>query len=49
MKNQTTVEQMSDREIVEFTDEALPVSLLGMSFLSHVRWSHERGNLILEQ
>jgi aspartyl protease family protein len=30
-------------------DETLPVSLLGMSFLSRVRWSHERGNLILQQ
>jgi aspartyl protease family protein len=30
-------------------DEALSVNLLGMSFLSRVRWSHERGRLILEQ
>ena len=30
-------------------DEALNVNLLGMSFLSRVRWSHERGQLILEQ
>jgi len=30
-------------------DEALNVNLLGMSFLSRVRWSHERGKLILEQ
>ena len=30
-------------------DEILPFSLLGMSFLSRVRWSHDRGNLILEQ
>jgi aspartyl protease family protein len=30
-------------------DEMLPVNLLGMSFLSRLRWSHERGNLILEQ
>jgi aspartyl protease family protein len=30
-------------------DEALGVNLLGMSFLSRVRWSHERGRLILEQ
>jgi aspartyl protease family protein len=30
-------------------DEALSVNLLGMSFLSRVRWSHEPGKLILEQ
>ena len=30
-------------------DEALHINLLGMSFLSRVRWSHERGKLILEQ
>jgi aspartyl protease family protein len=30
-------------------DEALGVNLLGMSFLSRVRWTHERGRLTLEQ
>jgi aspartyl protease family protein len=30
-------------------DEALSVNLLGMSFLSRVRWTHERGKLVLEQ
>jgi aspartyl protease family protein len=30
-------------------DEGLGVNLLGMSFLSRVRWTHERGKLILEQ
>jgi aspartyl protease family protein len=30
-------------------DDMLSVNLLGMSFLSRVRWSHDRGNLILEQ
>lgn len=30
-------------------DEALGVNLLGMSFLSKLRWTHERGKLILEQ
>jgi aspartyl protease family protein len=30
-------------------DEALNVNLLGMSFLSRVRWSHEHGKFILEQ
>jgi aspartyl protease family protein len=30
-------------------DKVLNVNLLGMSFLSRVRWSHERGKLIIEQ
>jgi aspartyl protease family protein len=30
-------------------DEMLGVNLLGMSFLSRVRFSHERGKLIIEQ
>lgn len=30
-------------------DEALSTNLLGMSFLSRVRWSHDRGRLVLEQ
>ena len=30
-------------------DEALGVNLLGMSFLSRVRWTQERGHLVLEQ
>src|SRR5205814_6846617 len=30
-------------------DEALGVNLLGMSFLSRLRWTHERGRLMLEQ
>jgi aspartyl protease family protein len=30
-------------------DEALNVNLLGMSFLSRVRWTHEPGRLVLEQ
>jgi aspartyl protease family protein len=30
-------------------DAALGVNLLGMSFLSRVRWTHERGQLVLEQ
>jgi aspartyl protease family protein len=30
-------------------DEALGVNLLGMSFLARVRWTHDRGKLILEQ
>jgi aspartyl protease family protein len=30
-------------------DDALGVNLLGMSFLAKVRWTHERGKLVLEQ
>jgi len=30
-------------------DEALPVNLLGMAYLSRVRFSHERGRLVIEQ
>ena len=30
-------------------DEALSENLLGLSFLSRVRWSHDRGRLLLEQ
>jgi aspartyl protease family protein len=30
-------------------DNALNVNLLGMSFLSRVRWTHEKGKLVLEQ
>jgi aspartyl protease family protein len=31
------------------SDEALGVNLLGMTFLSRVRWSHDHGKLIIEQ
>ena len=30
-------------------DEALTTNLLGMSFLSRVKWTHDRGRLVLEQ
>jgi len=30
-------------------DEGLSVNLLGMSFLSRVRWTHDHGRLVLEQ
>jgi aspartyl protease family protein len=30
-------------------DEVLGVNLLGMSFLSRVRWTYERGRLVIEQ
>jgi len=34
---------------VIFPDEALGQNLLGMSFLSHVRWEHRDGRLVLDQ
>jgi aspartyl protease family protein len=30
-------------------DDALKVNLLGMTFLSGVKWTHDRGRLVLEQ
>ena len=38
-----------DVEAVVMPDEALSVNLLGMSFLSRVKWTHDRGRLVLEQ
>jgi len=35
--------------VVIQSDDALGVNLLGMSFLSRVRFSHEHGKLVLEQ
>jgi aspartyl protease family protein len=39
------------RDLVAFVhpDQALGVNLLGMSFLARVRWTYERGRLVLEQ
>jgi aspartyl protease family protein len=38
-----------DIPAIVLPDEALGANLLGMSFLSRVRWTHERGKLVLEQ
>ena len=38
-----------DVPAIVHSDEGLSVNLLGMSFLSRVRWTHERGKLVLEQ
>jgi aspartyl protease family protein len=40
---------LRDLPALVHADEALGVNLLGMSFLSRLRWVHERGRLILEQ
>ena len=38
-----------DVEALVVPDEALSTNLLGMTFLSRVKWSHDRGRLVLEQ
>jgi aspartyl protease family protein len=38
-----------DLQALVHPDEALGVNLLGMSFLARVRWTHDRGQLVLEQ
>jgi aspartyl protease family protein len=38
-----------DVEAMVMPDEALSTNLLGMSFLSRVKWTHDRGRLVLEQ
>ena len=38
-----------DVPAIVLADDSLGTNLLGMSFLSRVRWSHEHGKLVLEQ
>jgi aspartyl protease family protein len=38
-----------DVEAAVMPDDALQENLLGMTFLSRVKWSHDRGKLVLEQ
>jgi aspartyl protease family protein len=38
-----------DVEAAVMTDDALKTNLLGMSFLSRIKFSHDRGRLVLEQ
>ncbi len=38
-----------DVDAAVMPDNALQVNLLGMTFLSRVKWTHDRGRLILEQ
>jgi aspartyl protease family protein len=40
---------LRDVPAIVHSDDGLSVNLLGMSFLSRVRWTHERGKLVLEQ
>ena len=49
--NRVEVNGITVRDVraVVMPDEALGENLLGMSFLSRVKWTHERGRLVLEQ
>ncbi len=49
--NRVDVGSLTVRNVraVVFPDEALGQNLLGMSFLSRVRWEHRDGRLVLEQ
>ncbi len=49
--NQVEVNGISVRDLdaLVVSDEALSTTLLGMSFLSRVKWTHDRGRLVLEQ
>ena len=38
-----------DVAAVMVADEALSTNLLGMTFLSRIKWTHYRGKLVLEQ
>ena len=38
-----------DVEAFVMPDDALGTNLLGMSFLSRVKWAHDKGRLVLEQ
>jgi aspartyl protease family protein len=45
------VDGITVRDVQAFVvpDEQLSTNLLGMSFLSRVKWTHDRGKLVLEQ
>ena len=40
---------MYDVEAMVIPDDQLNTNLLGMTFLSRVKWTHEHGRLVLEQ
>lgn len=49
--NLIEIENITVRDVTAIVvpDEALKENLLGMTFLSRVRWMHDRGRLVLEQ
>lgn len=49
--NYVEVNGITVRDVEAFVipDEQLSTNLLGMSFLSRVKWTHDRGRLVLEQ
>jgi aspartyl protease family protein len=49
--NYVEIEGITVRDVQAFVvpDEELAANLLGMSFLSRVKWTHDRGRLVLEQ
>jgi aspartyl protease family protein len=49
--NRVEVNGITVRDVEAFVvpDSSLSVNLLGMSFLSRVKWTHDRGRLVLEQ
>ena len=49
--NQIEVNGITVRDVdaLVVSDESLSTNLLGMSFLSRVKWTHDRGRLVLEQ
>jgi aspartyl protease family protein len=49
--NRVEIAGITVRDVRAFVmaDEGLSTNLLGMSFLSKVKWTHDRGRLILEQ
>jgi aspartyl protease family protein len=51
MLNRVEVNGITVRDVMAFVmpDEGLSTNLLGMSFLSKVKWTHDKGRLVLEQ
>ena len=49
--NRVEVNGITVRDVRAFvmSDDALGTNLLGMSFLSRVKWTHDKGRLVLEQ
>jgi aspartyl protease family protein len=49
--NRVEVNGITVRDVQAFVmpDEGLSTNLLGMSFLSRVKWTHDKGRLVLEQ